>query len=174
MSPSLRILSSDTFQRHIRPAMLHLLQHAGDALTLWQFAVVKSLHFGEFLLEVIQSPRSMAAINDDDSFCAIHEGHLRSHLADRAGTPDGDDIAFFNTGVDDAVPGCAEDVGEVETFLIRDGVGEGEEIDVAIRDADVFGLATGETTCEVGVAEHTYNRYQCISSTSGRLISPAE
>ena len=154
--PPLRILSSDTLQCHIRTAMLHLLQHAGNALALWQFAVVKGLHFGKFLLEVIQSPCPVAAVYDDDSLGAVDEGHLGGHLADGAGTPDSNNVAFSDAGVNDAVPGCGEDIGEVETFLIGDRVGEGKEVDVAEGDADVFGLTTSETTCKVGVSEHTW------------------
>jgi len=96
----------------------------------------------------------MATINEDNPLCTVDERHLGRHLADGAGAPDGNDVAFFDTCVDDTVPGSAEDIGEVEALLVGDGVGQGEEVDIAVGDADVFGLTAGKTTREVRVAEH--------------------
>ena len=52
------------------------------------------------------------------------------------------------------MPAGGEDIGEVKALLVGDIIGEREEVDIAVGDASVFGLAAGETTSEVGVAEH--------------------
>lgn len=83
------------------------------------------------------------------------EGKVSTHLSDGSGAPDGDHVALVDGRIDDAVPGRANHVREVETFLIRDIIWKREKIDVAVWYADVLCLATGETTCEVRVAEHT-------------------
>lgn len=50
------------------------------------------------------------------------EGEVGTHLTDGSGAPDGDYVAFVDGGVGDTIPGCADNVREVETFLVGDVV----------------------------------------------------
>lgn len=152
MRPALRVLSSRALDANVRTAVVaHLLELAGDALALAEGREVEGIDVGILRLDVFEAP---VLVDHDDAGGAVDEREVCGHLADRSSAPDGDDVALLYAGIDDSVPAGGEDVGEEETLLIGDIVGEGEEIHVAVGNACVFGLAAGEATGEVGVAEH--------------------
>lgn len=152
MSPALGVFSSNTLESNIRATVLHLLQGADHGLTLGQVGEVDSLNVGELGLAVVETP---VLVNDNDTLGAVHVGEVNAHLTDGTGTPDGNDIALLDSSVDNAVPAGADNIGQVETLLIRDVVRKVKKVDIATGYAGVLGLTTSETTSEVRVAEHT-------------------
>jgi hypothetical protein len=44
------------------------------------------------------------------------KAEVGGHLAYGAGAPDGNYIAFLDASVNDGIPGCADDVGEIEAL----------------------------------------------------------
>lgn len=139
MRPPLRILTSHTLERDIGTTWTHLAELAIDGFSLCQSAEVDRLALGVLGLDEVESP---VLVDHDDAAGAVHEGEFGAHLADGTGAPDGDGVVFVDAGVDYAVPGCAEYVGEVESLLIGDGVWELEEVDVSKWYTGVLGLST--------------------------------
>lgn len=152
MCPALGIFTSDTLESDIRATVLHLLQSADNSLTLGQVGEVDSLNVGVLGLAVVETP---VLVNDNDTLGAIHVGEVNTHLTDGTGTPDGNDITLLDTGVDNTVPAGADNIGQVETLLIRNIVGQVQEVDITARNSDIFGLTTSEATSEVRVSEHS-------------------
>lgn len=152
VSPALGVFSSNTFQSDIGTTMLHLLESADNSLTLGEVGEVDGLDVGVLGLAVVETP---VLVDDNDALCTVHEGEVNTHLTDGTGSPDGNDVTLLDTSVNDTVPAGADNIGQVETLLIRDIVGKVKQIDIAARHTGVLGLATSETTSEVRVAEHT-------------------
>ena len=147
--PALWVFTSNALKRDIWTVVNHLLQLGDDVLVLGK---VQSLDLGVHALDEVESP---VLVDHDDTAGTVHERELGAHLTDWAGTPDGDDIALLDTGVDNAVPAGGDDIRKKETLLIWNVVGELEKVDVSTWDADILGLTTGEPTGEMAVTEHT-------------------
>src|ERR1700761_245202 len=132
MRPALSIFASCPFDGDIRSSVLHLLQNNGDGFSLREVCEVDCLDFGEFGFDKVEAPGCVASVNDNYPSRALHEGHGCSHLADRTGTPNGNHITFLDPRINDCVPGCAQDIGEVKTLLVWDIVGKFQEVHITI------------------------------------------
>lgn len=152
VSPALGVFSSNTLKSDIRTTVLHFLQGADNSLALGQVGEVDGLDVGVLGLAVVETP---VLVNDNDTLGAVQVREVDAHLTDGTGTPDGNDIAFLDSSVDDTVPAGADNIRQVETLLIGDVVGKVEKVDITTGYTGVLGLATSEATGEVRVSEHT-------------------
>lgn len=152
VSPVLGVFTSNTLEGDVgTTAIDHLLQRGNNTLAAAELGEVDSLNFWIALFDEVQTP---VLVNHDNALGSLHQGEIGAHLADGSRAPDGNDIALVDAGVDNAVPAGADHVGEVQSLLVGDIVGEFEEVDVAIRHTSVFGLAAREAACEVRVSKH--------------------
>lgn len=150
---ALGVLSSDTLKSDIgTTAVNHLLQSADNSLALLQVGKVNSLDPWVLGLDKVKTP---VLVNHDDSLCAVHERKVGTHLTDGTSTPNGNGISFVDVGVDNTVPAGCYDIGQVQSLLIWDIVGDLEEVDIAEWNASVLGLTTSESASEMAVSEHT-------------------
>ena len=152
VSPVLGVFTSNTLEGDVgTTAIDHLLQLGNNTLAAAELGEVDSLDFWIALFDEVQTP---VLVNHDHALGSLHQGEIRTHLADGSRAPDGNDIALVDAGVDDAVPAGADHVGKVQSLLVGDIVGEFEEVDVAVRNTRVLGLTARETAREVRVSEH--------------------
>lgn len=152
VSPTLCVLASRALDGNIGTAVVdHFPELACYRLALAERGEVNGLDVRVGLLDEVQSP---VLVNHDDLLCTVQQREFCCHLSNRSSTPDGDDIILLDTGVDNSVPRCTEHVGKEETLLIGNIIWKGKEVDVAVGNTSVLRLTTGETTCEVRVAEH--------------------
>lgn len=73
-------------------------------------------------------------VDADDALSTFQLAPSGGADADRTEAPDADSVAFLHTSVYDAMVGCWEDVGEVETGFVGDAVGQREAVDFAEGD----------------------------------------
>jgi len=68
----------------------------------------------------------------------------KSHTGGRKRTssPNCDRVVGIDTGIDDTVPGCGEDIGKIQSLLIWDTVWKLEEIYVSIWNPSVLRLSS--------------------------------
>ena len=152
VSPTLGVFAGNTLEGNVgATAIDHLLQLRDDALGAAELGEVDGLDLGIALLNEVQTP---VLVDHDNALSTLHQGEIGAHLADGSCAPDGDDVALVDTSVDDTVPAGADHVGEVQSLLIGNIVGELEEVDVAVRHASVLRLTASETTREVRVSKH--------------------
>jgi hypothetical protein len=71
----------------------------------------------------------------------------------RAEPPNGNCIAFFDARIEHAVVAGGNNVAEIQRLFVRDFVGNWQEVDVAVWDADVFGLSACESAREMRISE---------------------
>jgi hypothetical protein len=63
-------------------------------------------------------------IDHDNLLGALEESPLSRALPDRSSSPDSDDVAGSDAGVDDGIVRSGEDVREVQGLLVGDGLGD--------------------------------------------------
>jgi hypothetical protein len=152
VGPALCVLAGCALDADVGAAVLaHLLELASDRLALLERREVDRLNVGVALLDKIETP---VLVNHDDLGCAVEQREVCGHLSNGSSAPDGNDITLLDASVDNSVPRCAQHIGKVETGLIGNIIGKGEEVDVAVGNTSVFRLATSKATSEVGVSEH--------------------
>jgi hypothetical protein len=152
VSPVLRVFTSNTLEGDVGTTTIdHLLQLCNDTLAAAELGEIDGLDLWIALFDEVQTP---VLVDHDDALGLVHQGEIRTHLADGSRTPDGDDVALVDAGVDNAIPAGADHVGEVQSLLVGDIVGEFEEVDVAVRHTSVLGLAASEAAREVRVSKH--------------------
>ncbi len=92
-------------------------------------------------------------VDADDEACSAVCGDAGGHVSDGPETEYGDGAAGWDRGVLDGLPGGGQDVGEVDEAVVGAVVRYGDGKGVAEGDAEVLGLAAGDPSIELGVAE---------------------
>jgi hypothetical protein len=62
--------------------------------------------------------------------------------SDRSHTPDSDDVALLDTGVNNRVVRCGQDIGKVDGFFVRDLIRDLQAVDITDRDFDPSVIAS--------------------------------
>lgn len=152
VSPVLGILASNALNGDVGTAAVdHLLQLRDNALAPAELGEVDSLDLGIALADEVQSP---VLVDHDNALGSVHESKLSTHLANGSCAPDGNDVALVDAGVDDSVPAGADYVGEVQSLLIGNIVGQLEEVVVSVWHTSVLRLTASKATREVRVSKH--------------------
>jgi len=153
--PALGILASHALKSHVgSAAVTHLLEFRCDARPAWQFREVNRLEPWLLGLAEIEAPGTVAAVDENNPRCAVHEGHVPCHLSNRSGAPHSYDIAFLDSSIHDAIPRRGQHIREVKRFLIRHIIRYLQQVDVPKRHARVLGLTACESAREMRVSEH--------------------
>lgn len=135
------------------------------------------------LLETLRDP-----VNANDARCALELRELGGAETNRTETlgacevskcsrlprhpytyPNAYNIARLHTSVHDAMVSSAQDVRQVQRLLVRDFVGNREQVDVALRYTDVLSLTTCEASGEVGVTKEA-----CITVAVHGILQPVD
>src|SRR5579862_6229032 len=93
------------------------------------------------------------AVDGDDARGAKHEGTGDGELADRAASPDSNDIAFLNLRILRGHVAGGKDVGEEEHFFVGEVALNLQRADVGEGHADILGLTSGVPAHHVRVSE---------------------
>lgn len=153
--PALGILASHALKSHVgSAAVTHLLEFRCDARPAWQFREVNRLEPWLLGLAEIEAPGTVAAVDENNPRCAVHEGHVPCHLSNRSGAPHGYNIAFFDSSIHDTVPRRRQHIRKIQRLLIRHIIRYFQQVDVPKRHARVLRLTTCESAREMRVAEH--------------------
>ena len=94
-------------------------------------------------------------VNGNDTLRTSELGPFAGEEANWTQTPNRNTLAFLNLGTDGSMIRRGDNVGQIESLLIRNGVRELQEIDFAKGSAYVFRLAPGIPASEACVAEET-------------------
>lgn len=95
---------------------------------------------------------------------------MGAHLTNGSRTPDGHHVPFLDTSVNHAVPGCRQDIGQEESFLVGYVIWNGEQVDIAIRNPKILGLAAGEAAREMRVPKHSRGSLPIKRILNGILV----
>lgn len=153
--PAFGVLARHTLKSYVRAtAITHLLELGSDRSPTGQRREVDSLEPWLLRLAEIESPGTVAAINHDNTRCAVHERHMPSHLPNRSSAPHGHHIPFLNPRIHHAIPRRRQHIREIQRLLIRHVIRDLQQIHIPKRHARILGLPACEPAREMRVPEH--------------------